>query len=116
MCSSTSEESNSGRNSVSGRGCTPEQPQGVMASTNDSIEADEIVSLKRNEGIGIMREDTMVQNKVNKEIIGELNTPKETEIEVEACNEELILAKEFGVAKFLDRKGRLTKTLLHMII
>ena len=100
-CSGKSEERNSGWNSVSGRGRTPKQPQEVMANTNDCIEADEIVSLKRNEEVGIMREDTMVQNRVNEETIGELNTPKEIEIEVEACNEELSLAKEFGVAKFL---------------
>ena len=56
-----------------------------------------------------MREDTVVQNKVNEEIIGELNTPKEIEIEVEACNEELSLAKEFGAAKFLGSERRASK-------
>ena len=39
MSSGTSKESNSGRKSVSGREHTPEQPQGVTVSTNDSIEA-----------------------------------------------------------------------------
>ena len=68
-------------------------------SNNDGIEADEIISLKRNEGGGIMREDTADQNRVNEEIIRELNTPKETEIEEVVCNEELSLAKEFGAAK-----------------
>lgn len=101
MSSGTSEDSNSGQNSVSGRGRTSEQTQGVMASTNDSIEADEIVSLKRNKGDGVMREDTVFQKKVNERIIGEIKTPKETEIDVEACNEELSLAKEFGPAKLL---------------
>ena len=67
------------------------------------------MSLKRNEGIGIMREDTVVQNKVNEEIIGELNTPKEIEIEVEACNEELSLAKEFGAVKILGSERKANK-------
>ena len=109
MCSGKSEESNSGQNSASGRRGTPEQPQEVTASTNDSIEADEIVSLKRNKGVGIMREDTAVQNRVNEEVIWELNTPKETEIEVEACNEELSLAKQFGAAKFLGSERKASK-------
>ena len=41
------------------------------------------MSLKRNEGEGIIREETGVQNRVNEGIIGELNTSKETEIKVE---------------------------------
>ena len=54
-----------------------------------------------------MREDTADQNRVNAEIIGELNTPKEIEIKEVACNEELSLAKEFEAAKLLglDRKA-----------
>ena len=109
MCSGTLEERNSCRNSILGRGRTPKQPQGVMASINDSIEAEEIMSLKRNEGEGIIREDTVVQNKVNERIIGELNTPKEIEIEVEVCNEELSLAKEFRVAKLLGLRRNANK-------
>ena len=83
MSSGTLKESNSSRNSISGRERTPEQPQEVTVSTNDSIEVEEIMSLKRNEGEGIIREDTSVQNRVNEGIIGELNTSKETEIKVE---------------------------------
>ena len=69
------------------------------------------MSLKRNEGEGIIREDTGVQNRVNEGIIGELNTSKETEIEVEACNEELSLAKEFGAAKLLGSGRNANKNL-----
>ena len=43
--SGTLEERNSCRNSILGRGRTPKQPQGVLASINDSIEAEEIMSL-----------------------------------------------------------------------
>ena len=78
-------------------------------SNNDGIEADEIISLKRNEGGGIMREDTADQNRVNEEIIGELNTPKETEIEEVACNKELSLAKEFRAAKLLGSSRKANK-------
>ena len=69
------------------------------------------MSLKCNEGEGIIREDTGVQNRVNEGIIGELNTSKETEIEVEACNEELSLAKEFGAAKLLGSERNANKNL-----
>ena len=111
MSSGTSKESNSGWNFVLGRERTLEQPQGVTVSTNDIIEAEEIMSLKRNEGEGIIREDTGVQNRVIEGIIGELNTSKETEIEVEACNEELSLAKEFGAAKLLGSGRNANKNL-----
>ena len=56
-----------------------------------------------------MREDTADQNRVNAEIIGELNTPKETEIEEVACNKELSLAKEFGAAKLLGSSRKANK-------
>ena len=56
-----------------------------------------------------MREDTADQNRVNEEIIGELNAPKETEIEEVACNEELSLAKEFGAAKLLGSGRKANK-------
>ena len=112
--SSTPEQSNSGQNSVSSSRYATEQPHDVTVSNNDGsnndgIEADEIVSLKRNEGGGIMREDTADQNRVNAEIIGELNTPKETEIEEVACDEELSLAKEFGAAKLLGSGRKANK-------
>nr|POF15877.1 hypothetical protein CFP56_17117 [Quercus suber] len=115
VSSGTPEESNSGQNSVSGSRCATEQPHDVTVSNNDrsnndGIEADEIVSLKRNERGGIMREDTTDQNRVNEEIIGELNTPKETEIEEVVCNEELSLAKEFGAAKLLGSGRKANKT------
>ena len=49
-----------------------------------------------------MREDMADQNRINEDIIGVLNPPKETEIEEVACNEELCLVEEFGAAKLLD--------------
>lgn len=87
MSSGTSGDSNSCWSFGSSSGHTPEQSQGVTASTNDSIEAEEIVSLRRNEVDGIIREDMAFKNKVNERIIGELKTPKETEIGVEVSNE-----------------------------
>ena len=48
---------------------------------------------------------------IDEGIIGELNTSKETEIEVEACNEELSLAKEFGAAKLLGSGRNANKNL-----
>ena len=114
VSSGTLEESNSGQNSVSGSRCATKQPHDVTVSNNDGsntddIEADETISLKRNEGGGIMREDTADQNRVNAEIIGELNTPKEIEIKEVACNEELSLAKEFGVGKLLGSGRKANK-------
>ena len=55
VSSGTLEESNLGQNSVSGRRCATEQPHDVTVSNNDGsnnddIEADEIISLKCNEG------------------------------------------------------------------
>ena len=56
-----------------------------------------------------MREDMADQNRINEDIIGVLNPPKETEIEEVACNEELSLAKEFGAAKLLDSDRKAKK-------
>ena len=56
-----------------------------------------------------MRVDTANQNRVSAKIIGELNTPKETEIKEVACNEELSLAKEFGAAKLLGSGRKANK-------
>ena len=89
----------SGWSSDSGRGKAPEQPQGVTARNNVSIEVEEInVSLRCNEGDGIIREDSVNQIQIN-EIITE--TPKETETASEVSNVELSLAQEFGVTKLL---------------
>ena len=92
MSSGTSEDNDSGRNSSSGRRNAPEQSHGVTASNNDSIEAEDIASLRRNEVDGIIREDSAFQNKVNEIITRELKTPKETKIVVEVDDEELCLA------------------------
>ena len=109
MSSDTSVDSDSGRNSSSGRGRALEQPQGVTVSNNDSSEAEDIIaSLRRNEGDGIIREDSAIQNRDKEIITGELKTLKETEIAREVSNEELSLAQEFGVANLLG-SGRSMK-------
>ena len=91
MSSDTSVDSDSG--SSSGRGRALEQPQGVTVSNNDSSEAEDIIaSLRRNEGDGIIREDSAIQNRDKEIITGELKTPKEIEIAGEVSNEELSLA------------------------
>ena len=83
MSSSTSGDSNSYQNSSPGRGYALERSLGVTASNDDSIKAEDIVSLRHNEVDGIIREDTTFKNRVNETIIKELKTPKETEIVVE---------------------------------
>lgn len=105
--SGTPGDIDSGRSSDSGRGRAPEQPQGVMASNNVSIEGEEInVSLRRNEGDGIIREDSVNQNRFNEIII---ETPKETEIAEKMSNVELSLAQEFGAAKLLVMSSNVSK-------
>ena len=91
--SGTPGDFDSGRTSDSGRGRSPDQPHGVTASNNISIEDKEInASLRHNEGGGITREDSVNQNRVKEIIIEDLKTPKETEIAGEVSNEELSLA------------------------
>ena len=109
MSSDTSVDSDSGRNSSSGRGRALEQPQGVTVSNNDSSEAEDIIaSLRHNEGDGIIREDSAIQNRDKEIITGELKTPKEIEIAGEVSNEELSLAQEFGVANLLGSGRSMT--------
>ena len=115
----------SGQSLVSGKGKLPEQSQGVTVSTADSIDGDNISSLMRNKMNGNRKEDSGLKAKVNEEIMEEsnkinefisdleimveLNKNKVTVSDVEANNEEVCLAKEFGVAKLLRSSKNATK-------
>ena len=114
-----------GQSSVLGKGKLPEQSQGVTVSTTDSIDGDNISSLMRNKMNGNRKEDLGLKAKVNEEIMEEsnkinefisdleimveLNKNKVTVSDVEANNEEVCLAKEFGVAKLLGSGKSATK-------
>ena len=103
----------------------PEQSQGVTVSTTDIIDGDNISSLMRNKMNGNRKEDSGLKAKVNEEIMEEskkinefisdleimveLNKNKVTVSDVEANNEEVCLAKEFGVAKLLGLGKSATK-------
>nr|POE94924.1 mdis1-interacting receptor like kinase 2 [Quercus suber] len=67
------------------------------------------VSLRRNEGDGITREDSVNQNRINEIITEELKIPKKTKIAGEVSNVELSLAQEFGVAKLLGTGRSVSK-------
>ena len=115
----------SGQSLVLGKGKLPEQSQGVTVSTTDSIDGDNISSLTRNKMNGNRKEDSGLKAKVNEEIMEEsnkinefisdleimveLNKNKVTVSDVEANNEEVCLAKEFGVAKLLGSGKSATK-------
>jgi len=109
MSSSTSVDHGSCWNSGSGRGKALEQSQGVMASSEDSTEAENISSLMHNDVGGVLREDTTFKNQFNGAITEELKASNETETVLEASNEEICLAKEFGAAKLLGSGKRTTK-------
>ena len=53
---------------------------------------------------GVIREETVFQNQSDAVIIEEIKSPTETEIELKVNNEEISLAKEFGVAKFVGNR------------
>nr|POE74860.1 hypothetical protein CFP56_22060 [Quercus suber] len=57
-------------------------------------------------GDGIIREDSVNQNRFNEIII---ETPKETEIAEKMSNVELSLAQEFGAAKLLETSSNVSK-------
>nr|POE50449.1 hypothetical protein CFP56_48082 [Quercus suber] len=107
--SGTSVNRDSCRNSGSGRGKASEQSQGVTVSSEDSIEVENISSLMRNDVDGISREDMALKNKFNGEITEELKSPNDIETILEANNEELCLAKEFGAAILLGSEKKTTK-------
>ena len=58
----------------------------------------------RNDFGGVIREETVFQNQSDAVIIEEIKSPTETEIELKVNNEEISLAKEFGVAKFVGNR------------
>nr|POE45359.1 hypothetical protein CFP56_54640 [Quercus suber] len=100
-CLGASNDRDSGRNSFSSRGKMPEQSHGVMVSTEDNIDGDNISSLIHNKVDGNRKEDTSLKDKINEEITVELKNTNETKFDLEANNEEVCLAKEFGAATLL---------------
>ena len=114
-----------GWSSVSGRGKLLKQSQGVTVSTANSIDGDNISSLMRNKMNGNRKEDSGLKAKVNEEIMEESNKLNEsvsdleitvelnknnvTVFDVEANDEEVCLAKEFGAAKPLGSGKSATK-------
>ena len=109
--SGTPEDSDSGRTSVSGGENVPEQPHGVTASINVSLEDEEVIgSLRSNEGDGINMGDTVNQEGIKEKIIEDLKTPKETEFADEGNKEELSLAQEFGAASMLGTGRSLARS------
>nr|POE82573.1 hypothetical protein CFP56_67866 [Quercus suber] len=88
MNSGTSAERDSGRKSGSGGGKMPVQSQGVTVGSDDSIESD--------------INSSSIRNKVDA-------ISKEAESILEANNEEVCLAKEFGAATLLGSTKRSSK-------
>ena len=80
-----------------------------MVSTKASIDGDNISSLIRNKVDGNRKEDSGLKAKVNEEKTVELNKINETVSDLEANNEEVCLAKEFGAATLLGSGKRATK-------
>ena len=108
-CSRALDDSDSGRNLVSGKGKMPKQSHGVTVNTKDNIDGGNISSLIHNKVDGNRKEDTSLKAKISEEITVELNNTNETESDLEANNEEVCLAKEFGVATLLGSGKRATK-------
>lgn len=98
MNSSTSAERDSGRKSGSGSGKMPDQSQGVMVGSDDRIEGDINSSSIRNKADAISKEATGLNDSINEEITLERKTPNQAKSILEANNEEVCMAKEFGVA------------------
>jgi len=106
--SSTSVDRDSGQNSISSRERRPKQSQGVTADRDDSIQEDIIPSLIRNKGDKIRKEDTVLKDIINEGItVGK--TPNVTEPDLEANNEEVCLAKEFGAVTLQGSRKRTSK-------
>nr|POF05628.1 hypothetical protein CFP56_28871 [Quercus suber] len=78
-----------------------EQSQSVTAVREESIDVEINSSLLRNKGDKVIKDDTVVQVKMNEEITRAVKTPNVTEADVEANIEELSLTKEFGAATIL---------------
>nr|POE82782.1 hypothetical protein CFP56_19694 [Quercus suber] len=69
-----------------------------MAVREESIDVEINSSLLRNKGDKIIKDDTVVQVRMNEEFTRAVKSPNVTEANVEANIEELSLAKEFGAA------------------
>ena len=104
LSSGTSVDRNPCRKSDSGKGKASKQSQNVMASSVDSSDVENISPLMHNDFGGVIREETVFQNQSDAVIIEEIKSPTETEIELKVNNEEISLAKEFGVAKFVGNR------------
>ena len=77
---------------------TLKQSQSVTADRDESIDDETNSSLIRNKRDENRKEDTTVKVRMNEGIMRELMTRNVTEANMEANNEELSLAKEFGAA------------------
>ncbi|XP_050289780.1 uncharacterized protein LOC126727927 [Quercus robur] len=102
ISSNTSVDRNPCRKSNFGKGKAPEQSQNVTASSD----AENISPLMRNDFGGVIREETVFLNQSNAIIIEEIKSPTKTKIELKVNNEEISLAKEFGVAKFVGNRKK----------
>ena len=101
VSSSVLDGGDSSRNSGFGRGRTPKQSQEVTDSSEASIDVENNTSLKRNDVDGVIREDTAIKNTPNGTITEDFKAPSVTESLLESNNEEICLAKLFGVAKIV---------------
>lgn len=69
-----------------------------MVGSDDRIEGDINSSSIRNKVDAISKEATGLNDSINEEITLEKKTPSQAESILEANNEEVCMAKEFGVA------------------
>nr|POE96276.1 hypothetical protein CFP56_74527 [Quercus suber] len=101
VSSGVSEGGDSGWNPVSGGGRTPELSKEVTDSNEESINVRHNSSLNRNDGEGVIREDTVDNRNPNGTMTKEIKFPSETETPLEANNDEICLAQLFGAAKIV---------------
>ena len=109
MSSGSSADRDSDRNSGSGRGKMPEQSQSVTVGNEDRIEGDINASSIRIKVDKIRKEAMVLKDRVNEESTVELKTPNQTKSVLEANNEKVCLAKEFGAATLLGSGKRTPK-------
>ena len=101
VSSGVSEGGDSSRNPVFGGRRTLELSKEVTDSNEESINVKHNSSLNRNDGEGVIREDTVDNGTPNGTITGEIKFPSETKTHLEANNDEICLAQLFGVAKIV---------------
>nr|POE95927.1 hypothetical protein CFP56_55518 [Quercus suber] len=99
----------------------PEQSHSVTTVKKESINDEINSSLLHNKGVVNNKDDTVVNDRLNEENTGEVNdrmneentravkTPNLSEADVEATNEELSLAKEFGAATIQGQGKKSTR-------